>query len=911
MQKFSLRLLTLFVSLLAFAPVAKADIILSEICDPRTNYLTDRFIEIYNTGGSPVDLTGWKIVAVGNTNEIFTWNLSGSIAAGQALVAGDATTIVVFQVDFPEQAWSDNNATWNGKVGDGARLKNASNVVMDDAVVPGTTFENADMVRNQIITTPAAAFNVAEWTITPVFFPSEATPGSHFPPISQGPDVANIVTVPAAPLPGEAVNIQADVTDGLATITAVTLNWGTTSGVLNNPITMVSIGGDTYQTFSAIPAQSAGVVIYYEVVADNDIPDQTTSDEASYSLPYNLTITEIQGVGAVSPYVGDEVITSGVVTADFGTSFVIQDGTGIHSGVWVSGTIAPFVGIEDISMVRGIVQEIDGNTTITGAQVISSSAGTLPAVETVTSGAANNEAWEGVLVQVVNASCTLSDSNAPTWEISNTGGPVAVDDLGVSPDLVFGTDYSITGVISGASTAFGVVPRSLADVVFLSDTTSPTVIAISALGPTTVSLTFSEAVDTSSAQNTSNYSLFGETVTLALQTGGTPEHITLTVSDMADGSQSLTINGVEDLFSNSTASLIVPFTFYGGNIPPGYYDSAESLVGEVLRAELHNIIDNHSSVSYSGLWSAYYTTDDKPNGKVWDMYSDIPGGTPQYEYTFGTDQGGSAGSEGTGYNREHSWPSSWYGASSPMYTDIFMVYPTDNEVNNKRGSFPFGEVGTPTWTSTNGCKLGSSDYPGYSGTVFEPIDEYKGDFARAYFYMTTRYFGEDGSWAGSPMANGAVLEPWAEAMLLEWDAADPVSLKEIDRNDAVYDIQGNRNPFIDRPDFVFKVFQPELSAVPNPSVFASVVLHQNVPNPFNPSTVISYELESAGMVELQIYDVAGHLIKTLHRGNLTAGSHQETWFGRDNSGRTMATGVYFYRLEAGSEVETRRMLLAK
>ncbi len=113
------------------------------------------------------------------------------------------------------------------------------------------------------------------------------------------------------------------------------------------------------------------------------------------------------------------------------------------------------------------------------------------------------------------------------------------------------------------------------------------------------------------------------------------------------------------------------------------------------------------------------------------------------------DQGGSAGSEGSGYNREHSWPSSWYGGSGTPYTDVFMVYPTDNEVNNKRGSYPYGEVNSPTWTSLNGCKLGPCSYPGYSGTVFEPIDEYKGDFARTYFYMTTRYFGEDGSGRGS------------------------------------------------------------------------------------------------------------------------------------------------------------------
>jgi endonuclease I len=311
------------------------------------------------------------------------------------------------------------------------------------------------------------------------------------------------------------------------------------------------------------------------------------------------------------------------------------------------------------------------------------------------------------------------------------------------------------------------------------------------------------------------------------------------------------------------------------------------------------------------LWTAFYTTDDKPNGKVWDMYSDIPGGTPPYEYTFGTDQGGTAGTEGTGYNREHSWPSSWYGAVTPMYTDLFMVYPTDNEVNNRRGSFPFGVVAAPTWTSLNGSELGPCAYPGYTGTVFEPIDEYKGDFARAYFYMTTRYYGEDAGWPGSDMTTGAVLLPWAEAMLLEWHAADPVSSKEIDRNEAVYAIQSNRNPFIDRPEFVQAVFQPELSPVEQPLLTPALVLHQNVPNPFNPLTTISYELERPGRVELQVFDLAGRLVKTIYRGDEEAGRHEKVWLGRDRMDRTVAAGVYFYRLQAGDQAQTRRMLLAK
>ncbi|MCK5519777.1 MAG: endonuclease, partial [Candidatus Marinimicrobia bacterium] len=202
-------------------------------------------------------------------------------------------------------------------------------------------------------------------------------------------------------------------------------------------------------------------------------------------------------------------------------------------------------------------------------------------------------------------------------------------------------------------------------------------------------------------------------------------------------------------------------------------------------------------------WTDMQSTDKKANGKVWDMYSDNPGGTPPYEFTFGTDQDvGTGGStEGEFYNREHSFPKSWFDDGSPMYTDLFHLYPTDKLVNNKRGNYPYGEIDNASWTSLNGSKVGSCSYPGYSGTVFEPIDAYKGDFARTYFYMATRYYGDDGDWPGSDMTNGAQMKPWALAMMREWDKNDPVSEKELNRNNAVYTIQKNRNPFIDYPWF--------------------------------------------------------------------------------------------------------------
>lgn len=237
-----------------------------------------------------------------------------------------------------------------------------------------------------------------------------------------------------------------------------------------------------------------------------------------------------------------------------------------------------------------------------------------------------------------------------------------------------------------------------------------------------------------------------------------------------------------------------------GQIPPGYYNGTEGLTGEALRSALFNIIGDHTAVSYSSIWTYFQSTDKRPDGKVWDMYSDIPGGTPAYTYTFVADQCGNYSSEGDCYNREHSFPSSWFNDEAPMRTDLFHIYPTDGFVNGKRSNYPYGEVGAGTWTSTNGSKLGTCNFPGYSATVFEPIDEYKGDFARSYFYMITCYLDKVPEWS-SPMIEGDDLTPWARLMLLQWSEEDTVSEKEIDRNNTVYNFQQNRNPFIDHPEW--------------------------------------------------------------------------------------------------------------
>lgn len=233
----------------------------------------------------------------------------------------------------------------------------------------------------------------------------------------------------------------------------------------------------------------------------------------------------------------------------------------------------------------------------------------------------------------------------------------------------------------------------------------------------------------------------------------------------------------------------------GPNNSGTYYQQADGSKGQALKTALYGIIKEHGELGYGELWEAFKSTDAHEDGKVWDMYSGIT------NYNFVT-SGSNYKKEGDCYNREHSMPKSWFNDETPMYTDLVHLVPTDGYVNGKRGNNPFGETNSPTYTSEGGfSKLGPSSIAGYSGTVFEPNDEYKGDFARIYFYMVTCYEDKVSTWESDMLDHNSypAFTDWALGMLLHWAEEDPVSKKEIDRNNAVYSIQGNRNPYVDYP----------------------------------------------------------------------------------------------------------------
>ena len=236
-----------------------------------------------------------------------------------------------------------------------------------------------------------------------------------------------------------------------------------------------------------------------------------------------------------------------------------------------------------------------------------------------------------------------------------------------------------------------------------------------------------------------------------------------------------------------------------GQPAAGYYDAANGKSDAQLKTTLYGIISSgYVPKSYDFLYTIYETSDVTSDGKVWDMYSTCT-------WTPGQKQCGNQSKVCDCYNREHSVPSSWFNNQNPMSSDAFHIYPTDGRVNNFRGNMPFGETnstGLIAGDIRSLGKIGTSSFSGYSGTVFEPVDEYKGDFARTYFYFATRYENIMTTIGGDSFNQTTypAFSTWSTNLFLKWHRQDPVSQKEITRNNAIYVHQKNRNPFIDYPE---------------------------------------------------------------------------------------------------------------
>ncbi|WP_223560448.1 endonuclease [Chryseobacterium lathyri] len=314
------------------------------------------------------------------------------------------------------------------------------------------------------------------------------------------------------------------------------------------------------------------------------------------------------------------------------------------------------------------------------------------------------------------------------------------------------------------------------------------------------------------------------------------------------------------------------FIFASAQAPAGYYDNAAGYTGAPLKTALKNIIkQGHQDHGYGGLWTAYATTDRdffyENDGTILDIYSENPNGPDFYAYTLGTNQCGGSGYNGEGdcYNREHIVPQSLFSSASPMVADIHFIRATDGKVNGMRSNYPFGKVQTASYTSYNGSKLGNSISPGYGGTVFEPIDAFKGDVARMIFYFVTRYEAELPGFSTGNMLGGSTypgLQTWELNQLLAWHIMDPVSSEEIARNNASYTYQGNRNPFIDNPSYAEQIWGTPVIDTQAPTAATNLITQNPTSNTISLSWTAA--TDNVGVTAYDVY--ANGILKTTVAG---------------------------------------------
>ena len=358
---------------------------------------------------------------------------------------------------------------------------------------------------------------------------------------------------------------------------------------------------------------------------------------------------------------------------------------------------------------------------------------------------------------------------------------------------------------------------------------------------------------------------------------------------------------------NNYSLFLLLFVFTAFAQPPaGYYNNATG-TGYALKTQLKTIITkSYFDQGYNpGLYETYVTSDldlfYEKNGTMLDVYSENPTGS-ECEFTYGIkeDDGFLGNNECERYNREHLIPQSVFDKATPMYSDAHFVLPSDKRVNAQRGDLPFGVVNVANWTSTNGSKRGSNLNSGYSagyvGTVFEPIDEFKGDIARCLLYFATRYEDVVAGYNYTMFNNTStqVFTDTFKNILLTWNAQDPVSPREIARNNAIFKRQNNRNPYIDNISYITKIWGSPLGT----SAYEIASKVSVFPNPSN-NRSINIQSES-NLDTIELITLNGQLIQQIKNPVL-----QNNLYKMDN----LTQGFYFLKLTSRGLSITKKVIV--
>jgi len=355
--------------------------------------------------------------------------------------------------------------------------------------------------------------------------------------------------------------------------------------------------------------------------------------------------------------------------------------------------------------------------------------------------------------------------------------------------------------------------------------------------------------------------------------------------------------------------------------PPGYYDSVDLTNAATLRATLHAVIDGHTKIPYTSsstdTWNVLELADEDPNdaGRIIDVYKNDS--FPKY------------GAGNNDYDREHTWPKSYGfpddGSTNMPYSDCHLLFLCYSSYNSSRSNNYYDDC-------TASCAAyPADDYNGesgvnyrYSSVSWQTWQGRKGDVARACLYADVRYEGDAGSEPDLVLTdnvaliqvtngNAAVAYMGRLSTLIQWHWDDPVDDRERNRNDVVFQYQGNRNPFIDNPAYVGYLYQGVIAGAdtPGPTSLQGLRILAVSPNPFNPATTISLSVPEAGPVRVEVFSLDGRRVRTLLDESRPSGPFTVRWDGTGDTGLRAASGTYFLRLVSGADQDTRPILLLK
>lgn len=372
-------------------------------------------------------------------------------------------------------------------------------------------------------------------------------------------------TTPQAPLEGETVTIAANITTNQGSLSDVKLHWGTDIDNLSNTITMADLGSGNYD--ANVPGQNGATTVYYQVEATDANGTDSSIIYTYYVAPvFNGTVTsiyDIQGQQAESPYGGEIVSTAGVVTANFGENYFIQNGEGPWNGMFIYDPGRnPSIG--DSLVVTGLVEEYYEKTEIkeiSGYYHISSN-NELPEPVIIDCQEAG-EAYESVLIRVVNAICTDDDyqNNFYMWKVNDGTGDLLVHNTSIFEfEPVLGETYNVTGPLNYDFDEWKIEIRVESDVADGTDIFPPNVDEVVSVNDNLVKITYSEDVNETSATDPANYTLNNNITIQSGEMHGFLDNVVfLDVSAMPTGNYVLTINDVEDLAGNKMENVETDF----------------------------------------------------------------------------------------------------------------------------------------------------------------------------------------------------------------------------------------------------------------------------------------------------------------------------------------------------------------